>query len=211
MVSDTTVPPAAAPAAVPQQAATPADSVAKQPTTAPVTGAAATPAAVTKPAAAKTAAQSPQTTTPAPAKPAAARRSDTAVAQSASGAASTTPKAVPTPAASTSASAGSQGADSLLVSADEYNGWKTYHVYCYRCHGVEAMGSDIAPNLRESLRTHITHDLFIETVTNGRLDKGMPAWKELLTKDKMEEVYAYLKARSEGRLKPGRPHTAPKE
>ena len=30
---------------------------------------------------------------------------------------------------------------------DVYNGWKWWHVYCYRCHGVDAMGTTTAPNL----------------------------------------------------------------
>jgi mono/diheme cytochrome c family protein len=185
---------------------------AKSATTAPTTATTKTATAktaTTKPAATKTAAtpstHSDSGVTRAAATPSTGPATSTA-ASSTGGSATGT---------STSSSVGAtktvaQGADSLLVSQDEYNGWKTFHVYCYRCHGVEAMGSDIAPNLRESLKTHITHDLFIETVTNGRLDKGMPSWKELLTRDKMEELYAYLKARSEGRLKPGRPHTTPK-
>src|SRR5262249_49760272 len=30
-----------------------------------------------------------------------------------------------------------------------YNGWKTWHVYCYRCHGTNASGTTLAPNLTE--------------------------------------------------------------
>jgi mono/diheme cytochrome c family protein len=103
------------------------------------------------------------------------------------------------------------GKDPLLASPAEYEGWKTFHVYCYRCHGVDAMGSDLAPNLRHSVGPEgsVTHDVFITTVTNGRLEKGMPSWKELLDRQQMENVYAYLKARSSERLAPGRPHKAP--
>ena len=28
-----------------------------------------------------------------------------------------------------------------------YDGWKWWHVYCYRCHGVDAVGTTNAPNL----------------------------------------------------------------
>jgi mono/diheme cytochrome c family protein len=211
VVGDTTAPPATTPATPSEQpAAAAADSTPRR-TTPAATTAAAKPAA-SKPAAAKTpaatsAATSAGTTA---AKPAATQRSatDSGAARGTSAGATVTAKVEPAAASSAGASTGGQGSDSLLASQAEYNGWKTYHVYCYRCHGVEAMGSDIAPNLRESLRTHVTHDVFIDVVTNGRIEKGMPAWKELLTKDKMEEVYAYLKARSDGRLKPGRPHTA---
>ena len=113
--------------------------------------------------------------------------------------------------AASAQTAASGGRDSLLVSSAEYEGWKTFHVYCYRCHGVDAMGSDIAPNLRHSVgpQGSIDHAAFVTTVKNGRPDKGMPTWGPLLSDDKIEQLWAYLKARSEGRLAPGRPHKAP--
>jgi len=112
--------------------------------------------------------------------------------------------------AAATAPAAEQGRDSLAVSNEEYQGWKTFHVYCYRCHGVDALGSDLAPNLRHSLGPEgsVTHDVFVTTVKEGRLAKGMPTWKELLDDQKIEQLYAYIKARSEKRLAPGRPHVA---
>jgi mono/diheme cytochrome c family protein len=100
--------------------------------------------------------------------------------------------------------------DHLLVSPQEYEGWKMFSVYCYRCHGVDAMGGGIAPNLRHSVSSEgsVTHDVFITTVTNGRLDKGMPSWKALLSPEQMEDLWLYINARSSGRLAPGRPHMA---
>jgi cytochrome c len=100
--------------------------------------------------------------------------------------------------------------DHLLVSPQEYEGWKMFSVYCYRCHGVDAMGGGIAPNLRHSVSSEgsVTHDVFITTVTNGRLDKGMPTWKALLSPEQMEDLWLYVNARSSGRLAPGRPHMA---
>jgi cytochrome c len=101
-------------------------------------------------------------------------------------------------------------ADHLLVSPQEYEGWKMFSVYCYRCHGVDAMGGGIAPNLRHSVSSEgsVTHDVFITTVTNGRLDKGMPTWKALLSPEQMEDLWLYVNARSSNRLYPGRPHMA---
>jgi mono/diheme cytochrome c family protein len=100
--------------------------------------------------------------------------------------------------------------DHLVVSPQEYEGWKMFSVYCYRCHGVDAMGGGIAPNLRHSVSSEgsVTHDVFITTVTNGRLDKGMPTWKALLSPEQMEDLWLYVNARSSGRLAPGRPHMA---
>jgi cytochrome c len=102
------------------------------------------------------------------------------------------------------------GTDSLLVNDKEYQGWKWFHVYCFRCHGVDAMGGTFAPNLRHSLGPEgsVTHDIFLQTVTNGRPAKGMPTWKALLDSSQIEELYAYILARSQGRLIPGRPHRA---
>ncbi|MEP7066512.1 MAG: cytochrome c [Gemmatimonadota bacterium] len=102
------------------------------------------------------------------------------------------------------------GSDHLVVSQQEYEGWKMFSVYCYRCHGVDAMGGGIAPNLRHSVSSEgsVTHEVFIQTVTNGRLDKGMPTWKALLSPEQMEDLWLYINARSSGRLAPGRPHTA---
>ena len=104
----------------------------------------------------------------------------------------------------------SGAADHLLVSPQEYEGWKMFSVYCYRCHGVDAMGGGIAPNLRHSVSSEgsVTHEVFIQTVTNGRLDKGMPSWKALLSPEQMEDLWQYINARSSGRLAPGRPHMA---
>ena len=85
-----------------------------------------------------------------------------------------------------------------------------FSVYCYRCHGVDAMGGGIAPNLRHSVSSEgsVTHEVFITTVTNGRLEKGMPTWKALLSPEQMEDLWLYVNARSSNRLYPGRPHIA---
>lgn len=109
----------------------------------------------------------------------------------------------------TTAAAGG-AVDHLLVSPQEYEGWKMFSVYCYRCHGVDAMGGGIAPNLRHSVSSEgsVTHDVFITTVTDGRLSKGMPTWKALLSREQMEDLWLYVNARSSNRLYPGRPHMA---
>jgi quinoprotein dehydrogenase-associated probable ABC transporter substrate-binding protein len=102
------------------------------------------------------------------------------------------------------------GRDSLLVTDDEYQGWKWFHVYCYRCHGTDALGSPLAPNLRHSVSPEgtVTHDVFLTTVRDGRPAKGMPSWNALLNAQQIEQLYAYIKARSDGRLAEGRPHRA---
>jgi len=99
--------------------------------------------------------------------------------------------------------------DNLAVNQSEYDGWKMFHVYCYRCHGVDALGGSIAPDLRRSVGPDggVNHECFTKTVTNGRPAKGMPTWKALLSPDQIENIWNYLQARSAGRLAAGRPHT----
>ena len=84
------------------------------------------------------------------------------------------------------------------------NGWRWFHVYCFRCHGMDALGSSIAPNLRESIKA-LPHDEFIRIIRDGRPEKGMQAWNVLLDASQMEDIYQYVMERSTGRLKPGRP------
>jgi len=122
---------------------------------------------------------------------------------------SSRPAAAPETTAARTDSAQQSAGDKLAVNQSEYNGWKTFAVNCTRCHGEDAVGSTIAPNLMKSLREHVDHELFVQTVKNGRPDKGMPTWGPLLTEKQIEDLYAYLKARSEGRLAAGRPHVKP--
>ncbi len=101
--------------------------------------------------------------------------------------------------------------DSLLVSDSIYQGWKWWHVYCYRCHGEDAMRPILptAPDLRWAVSptgANFPRDSFFYTAWNGRPAKGMPAWNVLLDSAAIQEVYLYVKARSDGWLKPGRPH-----
>jgi mono/diheme cytochrome c family protein len=119
--------------------------------------------------------------------------------------------APPQRSAAAATAAGDTVGDSLLVSDSIYQGWKWYHVYCYRCHGEDAMNPVLptAPDLRWALSpagANFPRDSFVNTAWNGRPAKGMPAWNVLLDSTAIEELYQYVKARSDGWLKPGRPH-----
>ena len=94
--------------------------------------------------------------------------------------------------------------DSSEVYKRVYNGWKWWHVYCYRCHGADAIGSTLAPNLRDPSRK-ITSEQFFQTIRNGTPQKGMPAWDQLLDDKQITELYTYVRARTERVLPPGRP------
>jgi mono/diheme cytochrome c family protein len=99
----------------------------------------------------------------------------------------------------------------LLVTETEYQGWRYFHVYCARCHGQDALGSLDAANLRYSITEEggVTPDSFVVIVRNGSDNKEMPPFHELLDDERIRYIYAYIKARSEGRLAVGRPRRAP--
>ncbi len=97
------------------------------------------------------------------------------------------------------------------VDFDTYNGWRRYTESCLRCHGPDGSGSSYAPDLTQSLKS-MSEDQFKEVVVNGRQnvttasDNVMPAFGT--AEDVMlyiDDIYSYLKARSDGALGRGRP------
>lgn len=89
------------------------------------------------------------------------------------------------------------------VDPQTLDGWKTWRALaCERCHGAEQEGL-VGPSLVNSLKV-LTKDEFHTTVINGRPDKGMPPWggSGMMVKN-WEGLYAYLKGRSDGAIKPG--------
>jgi mono/diheme cytochrome c family protein len=119
--------------------------------------------------------------------------------------------AAPAPAAEPSAPLRDQYHQAPRDTVDQvvYDGWKQYNLNCARCHGEDVLGTTIAPHLIVSVRpggTVDTKEKFIKTVCEGRPEKGMPAWCPLgLGIDKIEAMHQYVKARSEGKVAPGRP------
>lgn len=92
-----------------------------------------------------------------------------------------------------------------------YSGYRRYHADCHVCHGPDGMGSSFAPALADSMKT-LSYDQFLEVVVNGRknvnlaADKVMPGFGENANvMCFIDDLYAYLKARSDGKLPRGRP------
>jgi methanol metabolism-related c-type cytochrome len=92
-----------------------------------------------------------------------------------------------------------------------FNGYRRYGNSCLQCHGPDGAGSSYAPNLTESLKT-LTREQFVEVVINGRQNVSasqqnvMPSFGHV--EDVvlyMDDIYGYLKARSDGVLPRGRP------
>jgi mono/diheme cytochrome c family protein len=88
-------------------------------------------------------------------------------------------------------------------------GWKTWRAMaCERCHGASQEGL-VGPALVNSLKV-LTKDQFHTTITLGRLEKGMPNFGGVkMVTDNWENLYAYLKGRSEGNIAPGHLYPIP--
>jgi mono/diheme cytochrome c family protein len=86
------------------------------------------------------------------------------------------------------------------VDAETMKGFRTWRAAaCDRCHGPNQEGL-VGPSLITSLKT-LSKDDFVKTVRDGRLDKGMQSFgssKQVM--DNMDQLYAYLKGRSDGAI-----------
>jgi len=124
------------------------------------------------------------------------------------------------------------------VDGGTFNGWRMFHTACFACHGVDATGTDRAPDLRERVRAMTPRAFAAKVLTSYRItlpagdarsdDSGplrealleevmrqqrggrgqvvMPAWEENpQVSPHVLDLYAYLSARADGRLGPGRP------
>jgi len=72
--------------------------------------------------------------------------------------------------------------DGYKVDGETMKGFRTWRAAaCDRCHGAK--------------------DEFVKTVTDGRLEKGMPSFKTSNTvMSNIDHLYAYLKGRSDGAI-----------
>lgn len=94
--------------------------------------------------------------------------------------------------------------DGNKVDGGTLQGWRTWRAMaCERCHGPNQEGM-VGPSLIESLKTLSKED-FRTTVLKGRPEKGMPNFDgSKQVTENIDNLYAYLKGRSDGAIKPGR-------
>lgn len=83
-------------------------------------------------------------------------------------------------------------------------GWRTWRALaCERCHGAAQEGL-VGPSLVNSLKV-LTPDEFKQTVLQGRVARGMPNFDgSKMVVDNVDNLYAYLRGRADGAIKPGR-------
>ena len=122
------------------------------------------------------------------------------------------------------------------VDASTFIGWSLFTNTCVGCHGVGGTGTELAPDLTESIaklspvefttkvfhrysmpvgdRTDMTNAIMAEVRKDQKRDSGelekMPQWKNNpLVKAHVLNIYGYLKARHDGVIGPDRPELMP--
>ena len=100
-----------------------------------------------------------------------------------------------------------------------YSGYRRYHAECHTCHGPDGAGSSYAPGLLESLKK-LDYQQFVEVVIQGRQNVNtgsqnvMPSFgTNTNVVCYMDDIYVYLKARSDealGRVRPSKREDKPK-
>jgi mono/diheme cytochrome c family protein len=105
-------------------------------------------------------------------------------------------------AAPAAAGAVALAATSEAGTGDVVKGWKAWRAAaCERCHGAAQEGM-VGPSLIASLKV-LSKDEFRKVLLEGRLEKGMPGHPYL--EPKLDDLYAYLKGRSDGSIANVRP------
>jgi mxaJ protein len=95
------------------------------------------------------------------------------------------------------------------VDAKTYTGWLRFSAFCQTCHGTGGVGSAIAPDLTQALKSlnRRQFDTIVSCGLKGNLGIGvMPAWGDNPNiRPYIENLWVYLSARANGALGPGRP------
>ena len=94
--------------------------------------------------------------------------------------------------------------DGNKVDPNTLEGWRTWRsMACDRCHGANQEGTT-GPPLIDSLK-HMNKEEFKKATLEGRPEMGMPNYNTTkLVIDNIDNLYAFLKGRSDGAISPGR-------
>jgi mono/diheme cytochrome c family protein len=76
--------------------------------------------------------------------------------------------------------------------ADVTEGLHHYDAYCIRCHGPNAMGNNVIPDLRRSALL-TTPEGWRSVVGDGALEaRGMMGWSKYMSADQIEKIRLYV-------------------
>jgi mono/diheme cytochrome c family protein len=94
--------------------------------------------------------------------------------------------------------------DGNQVDSKTLEGFRTWRaLQCERCHGPNQEGM-VGPSLIETMKT-MTLEQFKTSVLKGKPEKGMPNFDgSKMVVENIDGLYAFLKGRSDGAIKPGR-------
>jgi len=94
--------------------------------------------------------------------------------------------------------------DGNKVDANTLAGWKAWRAMaCERCHGAQQEGL-VGPSLIDGMKK-LSKDEFKQSVLEGRPGTVMAPFKDAkIVVDNIDNLYAFLKGRSDGKIKPGR-------
>lgn len=99
--------------------------------------------------------------------------------------------------------------DGYKVDAETMKGFRAWRAAaCDRCHGANQEGM-VGPSLIDSMKV-ISKDDFVKVIRDGRLEKGMQSFgNSKIVMDNMDQLYAYLKGRSDGAITRAKVEPAP--
>jgi mono/diheme cytochrome c family protein len=113
-----------------------------------------------------------------------------------------TPGSLPAGSPPATATSATPASPHTAGTGDVIKGWKVWRsAACERCHGPAQEGM-VGPSLIAALG-RLSKDEFVKTVLEGRLERGMPSHPYLA--DRINDLYAYLKGRSDGSIPKVRP------
>jgi mono/diheme cytochrome c family protein len=77
------------------------------------------------------------------------------------------------------------------LGGDAMQGESIFASTCVACHGTQGQGTDIAPSLVEAPILEEPEAVYT-TISQGRLEVGMPGWAQVLSPAEIDDVIAYL-------------------
>lgn len=94
------------------------------------------------------------------------------------------------------------------VDALTYNGYRRYHASCNHCHGPDGLGSTIGPSLVERAPEPDTFRGIVVGGTSGSRGVMKGFADDPNVAPYVDDILAYVQARADGALPPGRPERA---